>query len=389
MRRFGGFSRFGTVAFATLALLACSTAALTPAPGAVVEDPTVPSDGDAGKTKPVGSSGMPGTSEPGSSGAPGGEPAGDGMHQTARAAGSLSVYVEPEEKAASVLTAIAGAKTSLALEMYLFSGYKFQDAIIAAKNRGVAVKVVLNKTFPSNAESSGSANDDAFTKLTNAGVPVVWAPARYQFTHAKTLIVDGKEVWIMTMNMTVTSPTSNREFIVQDRDAQDVAEAQQIFDADFAGRDANVTGRLVLSPHDATSPDAQTRIIDFLAAARHTVRVEASDLTDPDVCRAIMDAKGRGVDVRVLFDGQTLNDNEKTWAATFKGAGIEVKSMMNPDLHAKAIVIDGARAYLGSINFTTTSLYNNREVGLLFDDADQIAKVAATLDKDWAAAKPL
>jgi len=353
--------------------VACSTAQLIEAPPLPQkEEPTDPAPRDGGKDakKP----GVDPIEEEG-----GGDPS--------RPDGRVTVYVQPEDKAASILNAIHGAKTSIALEMYLLTGYRFQDALIAAKRRGVDVKVVLNKTFPGNFEN-GQGNTPAFDKLTAAGIPTVWAPPRFQYTHSKTAIVDGKEVWIMTMNMTVTSPTSNREFIVVDRDADDVAEAQQIFDADFEGRDVTVAGRLLVWPKDAAPVDARIRLVEFVAGAKKSVTIAGSDISDGEICRAIMSAKGRGLEVRVIFDGQTMNDGETRWANTFKEAGIDVRLMNDPDLHAKVILVDGERAYTGSINFTTNSLYDNREVGLIFGDASEVSKIATTLDKDWNAAAP-
>ena len=67
-----------------------------------------------------------------------------------------------------------------------------------------------------------------------AGVEVVWAPSRFTYTHEKAVIIDGTSAWIMTMNVTFSSPTANREYLALDTDPDDVAEAEAIFQADFA-----------------------------------------------------------------------------------------------------------------------------------------------------------
>jgi len=38
-------------------------------------------------------------------------------------------------------------------------------------------------------------------------------------------------------------------------------------------------------------------------------------------------------------------------------------------MHAKAMIIDGDTAYVGSINFTKNSIERNREIGLIFTDS--------------------
>jgi phosphatidylserine/phosphatidylglycerophosphate/cardiolipin synthase-like enzyme len=57
-------------------------------------------------------------------------------------------------------------------------------------------------------------------------------------------------------------------------------------------------------------------------------------------------------------------------------------------VHVKSIVVDGARAYIGSENLSYTSLSKNREVGLGVTDAAAITSIAHTFDADWAAATP-
>jgi len=48
------------------------------------------------------------------------------------------------------------------------------------------------------------------------------------------------------------------------------------------------------------------------------------------------------------------------------------------------VVADGRAVYLGSANFTATSLDRNRELGLRLDDAAVARRVAATIADDAA-----
>ena len=56
-------------------------------------------------------------------------------------------------------------------------------------------------------------------------------------------------------------------------------------------------------------------------------------------------------------------------------------------LHAKMILADASMAYLGSANFTDTSLHYNFELGLYIEDRDAIARLHALFDYvfDYAA----
>ncbi|MNL80459.1 cardiolipin synthetase [compost metagenome] len=55
-------------------------------------------------------------------------------------------------------------------------------------------------------------------------------------------------------------------------------------------------------------------------------------------------------------------------------------------LHAKLIVVDGAAAYVGSINLTTNSLNNNRELGVIVRERSIVNRLVTFSSADWKAA---
>jgi phosphatidylserine/phosphatidylglycerophosphate/cardiolipin synthase-like enzyme len=58
-------------------------------------------------------------------------------------------------------------------------------------------------------------------------------------------------------------------------------------------------------------------------------------------------------------------------------------------LHAKMILADSCLAYVGSANFTDTSLHYNLELGVLSDDRETIGRLHGLFDYLWDfAAKP-
>ena len=53
-------------------------------------------------------------------------------------------------------------------------------------------------------------------------------------------------------------------------------------------------------------------------------------------------------------------------------------------MHAKLILVDGARACVGSENFSPTSLDANRELGIVLADPAAIATLSAAFEHDWS-----
>lgn len=292
----------------------------------------------------------------------------------------LTVQIMPSDRGASILDAIRTAKTSIHMEMYLLTNSSVINALKTAKQQGRDVKVVLNQDFP----QGGNGNASAFNELKNAGVGVVYAPPAFTFAHAKTIVIDGASGWIMTMNLTQTSPTDNREYLVRVTGAAEVAELEAIFNADFTNKSVDLPGRLVVSPGSATPVDPQKRMVALMRGATSQIDLEGESLSDNQIVETLIAAKKAGRTVRVILNDQESSPGQVTAIAAIKAAGIPIVKVTTPDIHAKAIVVDRARAYVGSQNFTFTSLLKNREVGVLTDNATEVGKMQSTIDADFA-----
>ncbi len=296
----------------------------------------------------------------------------------------LTVQVMPSDRAAAILESIRTAKTSVHVEMYLLTSDAVIAALRSAKQAGRDVKVVLNRDFP----QGGNANLDAETRLRAGGVEVVYAPPAFAFAHAKTLVIDGTSGWIMTMNLTQTSPTDNREYLVRITGAAEVAELETIFQADFTNTARDIPGRLVVSPASATAVDAQKRLVALIQQAKRDIDLEGESLADTLIVEALVAAKRSGKTVRIVLNDRDGTTGQDAALVSLRAAQIPVVKVSTPTIHAKAIVVDRARAYIGSQNFTQTALLRNREVGVLTDNATEVAKVATTIDGDFAKGVP-
>jgi phosphatidylserine/phosphatidylglycerophosphate/cardiolipin synthase-like enzyme len=266
------------------------------------------------------------------------------------------------------------------MTMYMLSNTAIIDALIAQKNAGHDVKVLLNPTLPGNIPVNGA----VFTQLQNAGVNVKWSPSRFTLTHQKTVIIDGATAWIMTLNVTQTSPSSNREYLAVDTTPDDVAEAEAIFAADFADVVATVAGPLLVAP-----VNARARMVAALSTATSTIDLEGEELSDYQIVGALVAARGRNVRVHVVLADNVPSPSQSTAVTQLKSAGAQVVSVHTPYMHAKSFVIDGTTAYIGSENFTTSSLQYNRELGVLFSVPAQVQKVLSATATDFANGTPL
>jgi phosphatidylserine/phosphatidylglycerophosphate/cardiolipin synthase-like enzyme len=292
---------------------------------------------------------------------------------------NIKVIVEPSDDGNGILNAIQNAKTSVHMTMYYLSSNSILNALIARKKAGVDVKVILNQTFPDPMMD----NTPELNQLSAAGIPVQWAPKAFTYTHAKCVIIDGAEAWIMTMNLTFTSPSQNREFLAVDSDPADVAEAESIFAADFSGVQAMPSGRLVLSPSNS-----RERLTALMNLATQTLDIESETISDTKMVAALQAIKAKGVAVRIVVSDQMGSPAMSQAVSALKQAGIPIVKLGSPYVHAKAMVVDGAAAFVGSENLTQNSLDSNREIGVIMT-GPAVGTVAQTIDADFKAGTPL
>ncbi len=309
----------------------------------------------------------------------------------ANVAGSsaITIIVEPDGNDASQLvSAINAATTSIDVTMYEMSNNTIITALANRAKAHVTVRVVLdgssiNKSF----------NTPAKNTLTTAGAAVVWSNPSFTYTHEKCVILDSSQAWIMTMNATGSAPSGNREYLAIDTDAADIAEAKAVFEADFALNAITPTGALVVA-----NSNARADLVALINASTTTLDLEGeelSDLTTGGIVDSLATAAHRGVAVRVIIGNSSPN---ATAIARVKTAGGKVVvtgpmsgsgTMTNPYIHAKAIVIDCigtqcAKGYVGSENFSANSLGYNRELGVIFSSAAELAKVETAITTDFA-----
>jgi len=111
------------------------------------------------------------------------------------------------------------------------------------------------------------------------------------------------------------------------------------------------------------------RLTEFINAAKTSVDVAAYQLDLPNVTQALLDARKRGATVRVVSDIDILNDPKENPAfKQLQGAGIPVVAgNSNAIMHDKFVVVDKAKVWTGSWNFTEndTYRYNNNAIEIL------------------------
>ncbi|WP_422650562.1 PLD phosphodiesterase domain-containing protein [Cupriavidus sp. H18C1] len=118
----------------------------------------------------------------------------------------------------------------------------------------------------------------------------------------------------------------------------------------------------------------QAMLVDAIRNARRSVLVQAYSFTSKPIAEALMQARKRGVDVRVILDKSQVS--ERYTSATFlKHQGIEVVIDSRPAIaHNKVMIFDGEAVFTGSFNFTKSAEERNTENGILIRGDARLVK---------------
>ncbi len=334
-----------------------------------------------------------------------------------------------------VVALIDQAKETLDMEIYEMDDPAVISAIRRAFARNVRVQIVKEETpvgascrvFEaaklSPAGKGGSASCDDQRKLVDEVIQAGGSYVPFKtpdlcgandgkscLEHGKIMIADSTLALITSGNFNATnlcdiaaSPkTCNRDFSFVTQDADIVTTLEKVVAKDLLGRSYDVSS--VVSTRAAAKmtvgPDSMNPIIAFIGTARKSLLIENQYLKDPTMNAAILAAASRGVHVEVTVASACSFGKPRPTEAKqltdifteFDNAGISTtmftkKIKVNGIagyLHAKAMVVDGKHAWMGSVNGSTQALTRNREFGVFFDTSADVGELAKILTADHA-----
>lgn len=305
----------------------------------------------------------------------------EAFHATAAAMTWLS---EPQAGIRPWLSAIDRAQHTIDLNDYLLTDTALIQALIAAAHRGVRVEVIIDG-HPYGDSSAVAQTEAAFQ---GSGVQLKVAPARfdesYAFDHAKYLVIDPGAVHAIGILGSPNGTASafegyNLEDAVETTAPTLTNALAAVFHADWTGTRAGAMPRQSL----VLSPGAQGALVHLLSASG-PVAVMAEELGDAPALYQALDAHGRTA--RVLVPA-SLSVEGQRYAAALVQAGVQVRTLASPDVHAK-LIITAHQTFVGSQNLSAVSLHDNREVGLITGATHIHTQALAWFDLAWARATP-
>ncbi|MFO0663464.1 MAG: phospholipase D-like domain-containing protein [Polyangiaceae bacterium] len=321
------------------------------------------------------------------------------------------------------LDMISKAKKTLEIEQFYISNdprpgkgvlEPVLKAIEAAADRGVKVRILVDtEFFHKYPESVERLELRAAIKVRKLDMTAIMGGVQ----HAKYFIVDGNEVFLGSQNFDYRALEHIHELGIRTTDTEVARGLHTIFELDWAtaesqtppsglGRDDTTLGyrpiMLGASPRKLLPNERMwelPKLIAWIDEAKDTVRLELPELKPtyrdgqpfPELYDALVRAARRGVRVSLLTS--TWAENDVVLKDLARLPGVSVKVLTIPPwsggpvpfarvAHAKYMIVDGVRGWLGTSNWEGDYFYRSRNVSLFIDDK----AFAKQLESVWTSA---
>jgi len=292
-----------------------------------------------------------------------------------------SIIVFPDDTVKPIVDAINAAEKSILIKMFLFSDPELIDAVIAAKQRGVKVKVMLNPARRNGEDE----NEETEAKLKAADIEVRDSNPSFIITHEKSMVVDGRLAFVKSLNWETKNLTETRDYAIITSNPHEVEEIILCFDADWHRKefDPGEDARLIWC-----SLNGRTRIAHFIDQAKHTLFIQNERFQDLVIIERIVRAASRGVKVHVMASPPHTLKRDKLVEGVgglriMDDVGIKIHKLKHLKLHGKMLLADGCRAIIGSINLAPGSFDHRRELAIEVHDEEVIERLKMIAHHDW------
>ncbi len=285
---------------------------------------------------------------------------------------------------------ILQARQQVDLAAFDFDSEPMTNALIELEKRGLIVRVVTD-------EDNGSLS--SINRLRRNGISVV-EDKRSALMHNKFVVIDGRYVWMGSMNFTTNGVHCNNNNIVRfdspELAANYTAEMSEMYVArSFGPTSPNNTpnqsfsvGASRLDNYFAAEDDIAPTLAALINAADDEILFMAFSFTQDAIGESMLTQANAGIEVRGVFE-TVGSDTDFSYYPVMLSEGIEVRQDGNGRImHHKVIIIDRDTVIFGSYNFSNNANESNDEnVLIVFDQAFANAFVAE-FEKVWGAAKP-
>ncbi|GAB6151792.1 phospholipase D-like domain-containing protein [Desulfosporosinus burensis] len=292
-----------------------------------------------------------------------------------------ALLVDKEEIYERTLTLIQSAQTSIYVEQAEFDDPRLIELLLEKSSSGIDVRILLDQWR--------KVNRATLDKFKNQNVSVQFYPAQKgQYNHTKNLIVDQTRAIIYGPHWTEHGfQTHDLALELSGRSAW---KAAALFSKDWEFTTTfplNVPKTSSL-PEDniilATNANVRQQLADRISSSTTSIWIENTEITDPDLVQALIDAAGKGCDVRLILDRAVTTKNPVTLETLTAAKGIQIRYYPSePPLGMSVGIFDNKSFILSSSGWTRYSFLVNHEFSTTVPSPTAAIGLGEMFLKDW------
>jgi cardiolipin synthase A/B len=274
----------------------------------------------------------------------------------------VKLLIQPGDGVERLVKGIRKAKKSVEIMIFRFDRPEIERALVDAVERGLFVHALIAFT--------NRGGEEVLRKLEmrflESGITVARTAGDLVRYHGKMLVVDRKELYVLSFNFTHLDIDRSRGFGIITRNQKLVTEAVKLFKADTK-RQSYTAGydKFLVSP-----VNARKELARFIKGAKKELMIYDPKISDRVMLRLLDERKNAGVEVRVI--------------GSASGKRLGACGLKRMPLHTRTIIRDRASAFIGSQSLRQLELDARREIGVLLRDASVVKQLVRTFEEDWS-----
>ena len=244
-------------------------------------------------------------------------------------------------------------------------------ALENARKRGVKIRFVYDET--SDPKGNFYHSNNLISAISNKYKSDKYSTDSSKIMHNKFVIFDDKKVFTGSMNFSKTGFSgydANDILIINSPEVAKLykAEFEQMLGGKFHKSKSkhecsnkfivdNSELEVYFSPQDKSS----ARVIELINSAKKYIYIPVFLITHTDISNALVTAHKRGIDVKIILDGNSSNTRNSKHVL-LRNSGIPLKfENYAGKLHSKTMIIDDEYVIMGSMNFSNSGVNKNDE----------------------------
>ncbi|WP_407308741.1 phospholipase D-like domain-containing protein [Desulfosporosinus sp. SB140] len=283
------------------------------------------------------------------------------------------------------LSLIQSAQSSIYIEQFEFDDPRLIQLLLDKSRAGLDVRILLDQWQKQNWST--------LDQLKSQNVSVQYYPAQKgQSDHTKMLIVDQGKALIYGPSWTAKGFQAHD--LAVELSGKSAWKAAGLYSKDWEFTTTfplNVPKTTTL-PDDniilATNANVKQQLLEQISSSTKTIWIENSEITEPDLVQALIDAAGKGRDIRIIVDSSVATQTPVT-LEKLKASGISIRYYPSQtSLGIRLAIIDSKSFLMSSSEWTRYSFVVNHEFSITIPSPTASVKLAQVFQQDWDKSKP-